>query len=63
MDDDHDPAEVEEVVSVLWEFHDLINVVFDYYCATSAGEDLTQMGLNSFSQFVSDCSLSHKRSR
>lgn len=55
--------EVEEVEKVLWQFHDLIYVCFDYYAALGSSDDFTHMQLNSFTQFVADCHLSSNKSK
>jgi hypothetical protein len=47
---------------VLWEFHDLIYVVFDYYAATGVSDDFTHLNLNVFTQFCADCRLIDKGS-
>ena len=63
-DDDADGSdEVKEVADVLWEFHDLINVMFDYYAAQGASSDITEITPNGFQLFASDCGLPDKRSK
>jgi hypothetical protein len=61
-DDATDDAEVEEVAKVMWEYHDLVNVIFDYYAAMGASDDVTHIGPNAFSQFANDCQLIDKHS-
>ena len=55
--------EVEETAEVLWEFHDLLYTIFDYYGAMGASDDITHMTMNAFSMFVGDCQLSDKHSQ
>ena len=47
---------------MLWEFHDLINAIFDYYAAMGASDDVTHIGPNAFTQFANDCQLVDKYS-
>ena len=61
--DGDEDDEVDEVVEVLWEFHDLINAIFDYYAAMGASDDITHMQMNSFSLFVNDCGFPDKDSQ
>jgi len=65
MDDDDEPGvdEVQETYDVLWEFHDLINAIFDYYAATSASDDITHMTMNAFTMFVTDCGFADNKSQ
>lgn len=61
-DDDYNVNEVQETFDVLWEFHDLIYVMFDYYAAMGTSDDVTHMQMNSFSMFVGDCEFTDKNS-
>lgn len=54
--------EVDEVAKVLWEYHDLVNAVFDYYAALGTSDDVTHIGQNAFAQFANDCQLIDKHS-
>ena len=69
MDDGDDGGEedgfdeVEETAEVLWEFHDLLYTIFDYYGAMGASDDITHMTMNAFAMFVGDCQLSDKHSQ
>ena len=58
-----DDDEVDEVVDALWEFHDLVYLIFDYYAATGASDDFTHMTMNSFMQFATDCGFVDKNSQ
>ena len=55
--------EVQEVVQVLWEYHDLVYVAFDYYACQGASDDITAMSFNAFAQFVADCGLASNKSK
>ena len=55
--------EVEEVADVLWEFHELLYCVFDYYGAMGASNDFTHITPNAFADFVNDCRLPDRRSK
>ena len=63
MDDCNDEDEIDEVRLVLWEFHDLLYVIFDYYAAMGASDDFTHIQLNSFTQFLTDCRFVDKGSQ
>ena len=70
MDDDDDEVsshgeddEVSETMGVLWQYHDLLYTIFDYYAATGSGDDFTQIRMNSFREFVNDCALADKHSK
>lgn len=56
-------GEIEEVAKVIWEYHDLAYVIFDYYAALGASEDFSHMQLNSFTNFVTDCQFCNKKSQ
>lgn len=60
-DGDGTPDEVEEVADVLWEFHDLLFCLFDFYCG--CGSNLLSMALNQWSEFIEDCHLVTKKSK
>ena len=53
--------EVEEVKDVLWDCHDLIVQVFDYYA--SASGDMGSIGLNQWSEMVEDFELDEASSK
>lgn len=55
--------EVTEVMDVLWEYHDLLFVIFDYYAAIGANTDVTTVSSNSFAEFATECRLVDKRSK
>jgi len=61
MDDGNDNAKVDEVFAVLWEFHDLIFALFDFYSAIGSSNDITHMQMNAFSTFLFDCRLRVKQ--
>jgi len=68
LDDEEDDTvdgvdEVKETVDVLWEFHDLIYVIFDYYAATALSDDFTHLTMNAFAMFVNDCQFADKHSQ
>ena len=56
------PNEVEDVEAVVSTFHDLILNLFAYY-ASLGSSDVSAMGLNEWSEFVSDFKLADKRSK
>ena len=63
LDGDGVDDEVQEVADVLWEFHELLYVVFDVYGAMGVSNDFTHITPNAFSDFVADCRLPDKRSK
>ena len=52
--------EDEEVKDALWDHHQLLFVLFDYYAAMGSGDNVFAMKLNSFSAFVNDFALADK---
>ena len=61
LDGDGTPDEVTEVGDVLWDFHDLLFCLFDYYCAL--GTNLGSMAFNNWSDFLTTCKLVSKKSK
>ena len=59
-DDDGDglPDEVEEVMAVLWDHHDVIQQLYVYY--TCLGDTIDSLGFNQWSAFVSDFGLAKR---
>lgn len=57
MNGSDDKAEVDDVFAVLWEFHDLVFALFDFYSALGASNDITHMQQNAFATFLFDCGL------
>ena len=60
-DGDGTPDEVAEVGDVLWDFHDLLFCLFDYYCGV--GANLLAMAFNQWSELLEDCQLVNKKSK
>ena len=62
-DDDGDGIsdEVEEVKDVLWDCHDMIVQLFDFYACASG--DMDSIGLNQWSEFVEDFDLDESGSK
>ena len=53
--------EVVEVETVLWQSYEVYCVVFDYYA--SLGGNMHALGLNVWTQFLTDFNLVQKRSK
>ena len=60
-DGDGVPDEVEECEAALLPFHELIAAIFSFYC--SLGSDMSAMGMNEWSEFISDFRIADKRSK
>ena len=60
-DDDGIPDEVEDVQAVLWEYHQAIGVIFDFYAAM--GSDVNNLALNMWTMFTTDFALADKKSK
>ena len=54
------PDEVAEVSAALWHAHDLIDLHFDYFAATSSGDHVTMLTLNAFSRFCTECGITSR---
>ena len=53
--------EIEEVSEVLWEHHELIYLIFDYYASHGSSTDVVSMTLNGYIIFIDEFGLSDKK--
>ena len=60
QDGDGMPDEVAEVSAALWHAHDLIDLNFDYFAATSSGFNVSMLTLNDFSRFCSESGITSR---
>lgn len=51
----------EQVLTLMWQHHIVINLIFAYYCG--CGSDISQMSLNEWSQFVTDFGIADNKSK
>jgi hypothetical protein len=56
-DGDGRPDEIDEVRDVLWEHHQLLTMVFDFYASRGSSRDPFSISQNGFNLFVSQCGL------
>lgn len=61
LNGDGESDELEEVYAVLWDWHDLIFLVFSFYATT--GGEVNWLMLNQWTEFVMDCKIIQKKSQ
>lgn len=49
--------EVSEVATAMWDNHELVNMLFDFYASFGSTSNISSIGLNGFSEFVDNFKL------
>ena len=61
LDGDGLSDELQEVMAVLWDWHDMLYMVFTYYA--TVGLEVNFLFLNQWTEFIEECKLVSKRSQ